>query len=1391
MSMQESGMHRTAPGRLTKIYSDTKKSYDFTTSPSVTMDGDPQLRSLHRSLRTQKDRLMNWGLDWSDKNAQQGDIDQPLERAGLTSLVESLMTSIKEILDEAENMSRKNNGLPGYRGWEKSSHQGLHHSLWTAADKTRLHDLVKDLTTSIDTLYDLSGSLRGVMSPVEKGTQHKESLRREYLLTNDYPSPALSGIASELGEKAKYPEFSPVQERVLAKIDPSALIFSDHSPWASSRPPPYEAIMTQSNERTLAYLRDPSSISERWMVETYGVPVVPVMIEYAVFDPIYSQTGIAPPLDRLHSLASVLHHCVQPGNYHTNGVLRLVGYFEASSSCYGLIYELPRYVSLLQNAFELSLAAIMPISLLSMLQANITSSSSQFPDLEVRLRLAYGLTSTLFELHSRGFLHRGMNSNNILLFPQDKSASGTFVRYPPIAENKNADLRKPYLSSFDIFSEDGVDASQEYRSLDIYRHPLEPRHDSTRKQRYFPSFDIYSLGLILLEIGLWMPLSSFWKHKYTPGMFKSRIETIYVKKLAAKCGSCYMRAVQQCLAIGGSEQVKPKAYSVILERLQRCCMIDEHDPPPQISPMLETQLSRNSPAISSSFSPLSLFSMPVAGFPELALPASRSSPSLGQKQKEKESQFTVPRKSLSADSRIFDSKPAQSPITASPKLQLEPLESPPKKRKIKVYPARVTPELLSDWHENLLPRLERILEKTVKDPCETVSMDLVSAGESKETAKPTIVVTCSSVVKVKAVLSRRLKYDKSKYELRVRKGKVRRSKAPGGRRNGPQKSLVSDPEERDASPANPFHQTRPLCGASIGAFTFNGNGSGAGSHSGAGSYGGVVLIDGEPFGMTVHHLLDEPSDFDDSDAESKTRLDSASSGKARPSMASRGAEDRRWQPIQTAPEQGIEDDEEYAYEMTDDEGYNDSADESHSEHTGEEFDDVEEYSEDESDEESDDSFGDTAGIKPGDGEGLIITQPAYQDVDEGFFLSSSDKDGKHLNEHSLGYVHASSGSRRLKQGGIHHEIDWALLKLHEERLQPFNLVQGGKRYARKGGCQSRPTLRDPVCRNNYHPEEDLYPVEVAGMNDLGGKEVHCFGRTSGLQQGVINPAMSALKLNGRLTFSHSFHVWGNFGMGGDSGAWVIDNERGSVCGHVLAWSSNFFTTYICPMQLLVQDIARTVNATTISLPLGEHIAPATESCIMAGFAGPRAHPQHRSVPLDMFAPAGIYAPEVPWDLNETEDEGEGAYEGRGRSEVGYYDDANKENTRTGDYGGDYASQLTDDVMDMFKARLRRKITISDSLEGLRIRSSPSPEPEPDMPSRSSTGAASLMKPPTRLPPFPPSPTGATGARSRAPSAPSAPGCSRKAPLPTTTAPAAVHPRPHAHAQRLSSQLAQG
>ena len=64
-----------------------------------------------------------------------------------------------------------------------------------------------------------------------------------------------------------------------------------------------------------------------------------------------------------------------------------------------------------------------------------------------------------------------------------------------------------------------------------------------------------------------------------------------------------------------------------------------------------------------------------------------------------------------------------------------------------------------------------------------------------------------------------------------------------------------------------------------------------------------------------------------------------------------------------------------------------------------------------------------------------------------------------------------------------------------------------------------------------------------------------------------------------------------FLVGGDSGAWVIDNSSGGVCGHVTAWSEFHQNGTISPMEVLLLDMEQTLGK-PVALPVPDDAVPA-------------------------------------------------------------------------------------------------------------------------------------------------------------------------------------------------------
>ncbi|OCK79230.1 hypothetical protein K432DRAFT_355339 [Lepidopterella palustris CBS 459.81] len=1323
------------PRRLTKLYTDTKTSCDAVIEQDTT-ESLPELSALHRKYRIQKDRLIAWGLEWSDNTtANQGDIDESLERAGLTSTVTSVLGTIKDILDEAERMQHSGQSASGkILSEEKSGNRAGSNASWAASDRSRYEDLAKELTTSIDTLYGLSRSrmsyrqnTRG-LSPSPSGKAVPEPPKRpgpqSVFLSSEYNASDVTLI-----NPATLPQNTNISFRsgLPPKLDPSDLYLPEEEP------PPYDSVGVPTSARLIGRLRQLHSSTNPWKTDGSKTIETPVLVEYATYDSAYRVTGVSPPLDRLDSLLALLVRLGTEKSFY--GTLQCLGYFEdPAQPRFGLVFELPSFVYSGPADSYKRVEELRPVTLLNVLQSgskSLHNSNSTTPPLEDRFRLALTLAITFSKIHNDNLLHKDVNSSNIVVFrknrPAHQSNSNRVLDYA---------LRSPVICSFDLFSEYDIEPTHMMTSPNIYRHPDDPKSTGIKSQKYGPQFDMYGLGLILLEIGLWTPLSDLWKIKYTLADFKLRLEEIYIRRLASKCGTAYMQVVRDCFLaadqkVSASETFETfgQIYNRILIRLQRCCLLDETDPTfewsqmtpvpsapsaPESAPLkrksinpIQAQegttspstyrsakrwasekgsqiLERSKPQSKHSSSNLTSLSRsgskssqhslslraqlsqslhnltspkesetetmdwqthgrrtPLQDSLTLVPSSTEGSPYQGDKndisllyrekmnnaasviqrawrmRKDKNSfneykgsvttiqKHWRQRKQVRSGSvaALIDAstqnwpqatlgyptpepeahtvEPSAGCMTSSIQIQtdIEPATRP----KLRLHPVKFPPSVVDNWHTNMLPRLERLIGRVLKDSQETVSIDLVAIGETQATARPTIFVTCTSTAKVKGVLLRKFKYDGSVFDLKVRRGKIRRSKLTkqSRRRKLPHRSMMNDETySADMRVMNPFHQQRPLCGASIGAFRKE--------HLPPVSFGGVILVDDEPLGMSVHHLLDAPSEDDESEygedamSPSDTTRSSAQ-GPGNPWLAEMGS-----QPGVQIPEYNMWDLEISDDEKSDDdlvyESSEDLASDSEFDSDGEDYDDDASQT---SEERRLESFGDIDGFDVGQGEDIIITQPAIDDVEDGFFPCDEDRDDDHLESHTLGHVHASSGIRRWNRNGVVHEIDWALLKLKDDRLQPYNLVQGGRRFCPTSEPELCPKLLEPVNRRNYKPEEDEYPSQVAKAEGLGGLGVHCFGRTSGLKGGVVGAAMSSVRIYRRKTFSRSWHVVGGFGVGGDSGAWVIENLHGRVCGHVLAWCERNRLAYICPMEVLLEDIKRTLGAHKIYLPGSE------------------------------------------------------------------------------------------------------------------------------------------------------------------------------------------------------------
>ncbi|MCJ1380224.1 hypothetical protein MMC17_003327 [Xylographa soralifera] len=1144
------------PRRLTQLFADTKKSYENVVQ---TPHNGPEASSLHLRLRIQKDRLIAWGIQWSDRStiAQAGDIDGSLDRAGISDLVASIMCSIRDLLDEAEGLSSSQTlEIPEIYGDVKLLGKSREPS-WTTNSLTRLQEILRDLTTSIDTLCDLSRPRVEEWS--QSGAASTKSGDVDFVASTtstlvEKPSLHSSNFSDKTLLRSRDPNFHDMTDR--ARIDEGRLRLSKATTYPTSSPPSYESVATGAEDRALAYL------SSSPLHDSIGKPTLdttsemPVLLDYGPRTRERNARQVKPDDVRYQEISLFFESL---SGYQ--GLLRLQGWtVDADKSRCAYVYELPPSHLMPSMAHD----NLQPRSLLSFLQNGGDTDTNNMPSLENRFRLARNIAACMMLLHAKGITHRNVNSNNIVFFVDGKSIASDEKVW------KSRLIRTPYLTAFHQRALTIPTSVPDPTFASIYQHP---NLGYSNQEPYRYAHDQYSLGLILLEIGLWMPIGKFWKPKYTRHDFKTRLQDIYLKKLSAKCGDGYMKVVLHCLTAverdpssdqndrlqsNSKSDIELRFHQTIIVPLERCCLIDDV----------------SDGDFHSSIGPIA-------------------------KQEKRKQQTLIKRKPVLNQS-LNQSLTNQLSLDDQPIIVEDSKQAAPSSHKIIVWSHDIPALYSKYWGSTMFPKLERILCRAISR-WESYTIDLFMAGEDSETARPTVYMECTSTGKVRKIL-RHLNRDLRLFEIKVVSGQIVRSKAGKKKRKSSQKKRGSSASGlqtvgsiAEQCSLNPHYQQKPVCGASIGAFR-NGN------HLPPVSFGGAVLVDGEPYGMSVHHMLEEDDEIEcgSNDVSSLHR-----------SMAPQSVcfdihpqIEKKPHDFQT-PYQSL-----YPFEVLEpaeavdasSEGYAFSGGSSSaSSYSGLSSEplypfEISEYESDaDLDSVEDDEFwlspgfedqqfavdqvddgedgpelGDTVGIFVGSGDNLVVTQPAIDDVDQGFFPSDDERDEEHLCSHTLGHVHASSGIRRSRRDDLIHEIDWALIKINEQRSQAFNLVQGGGRFCKPTSGDKSDSL-------------DSHPCKVMKASELGGLHVHASGRTSGLQTGMILPAMRMVRMPGRSFASHSWQVRGDFGEGGDSGAWVFDNATGYVCGHVLAYSSASGVAYIAPMEVLLDDMAATLGA-TVTLP---------------------------------------------------------------------------------------------------------------------------------------------------------------------------------------------------------------
>jgi hypothetical protein len=226
----------------------------------------------------------------------------------------------------------------------------------------------------------------------------------------------------------------------------------------------------------------------------------------------------------------------------------------------GYSYEYPLSSGHTRHKVLYSIHGKDAISLRDMLRTKNIDHFRSLLSHTMRFELAQSLAQSILYLHTAGWLHRGIRSSHIIFCSEREFFSDTHEQLEQLEQ-----LDLPYLAGFDYTYLPPYDAGDEklqvhIKERQLYRHP-DVQHDPTTTYDAAigdndPSFtknhDIYSFGVILVELGLLRSALRIWSERSREKCngsrkFQSYLISELIPQVRSEMGSIYADVALYCL----------------------------------------------------------------------------------------------------------------------------------------------------------------------------------------------------------------------------------------------------------------------------------------------------------------------------------------------------------------------------------------------------------------------------------------------------------------------------------------------------------------------------------------------------------------------------------------------------------------------------------------------------------------------------------------------------------------------------------------------------------------------------------------------------------------------------------------------------------------------------